>query len=860
MQSLPQEKHTSFPVYLAPLIGRQREISDIHTLLLAGQCRLITLTGPGGIGKTTLATQAAAMLRTHFDHGVYFVPLQPVQDAHLIAAAIANAVGISFAGVEEPMVQVCRYLREKSALLVLDNFEHLLNGVSSVTTILEEAPDIKCLVTSREALNLREEWLYPVHGLDYPRRKLTDRVGSQHLEIQQYNAVQLFIERAKQLRHDLTLAEEGDAIVRICQLAEGMPLALELAATWTRSLRCAEIADQIALNLDFLSSRLRNVPHRHRTMQAVFDTSWTLLTEAEQAIFTRLCVFREGFTADAAQQICGASLATLTGLVDKSLLRWENNGRYRLHELLRQYAQAKLEQSPEVAAQVRDRHCAYYTDLLYQRRDEVIGKQKAAVIAAVEEEIDNVRAAWQWIIDTKKAEAIPQIMRVLIHFYQIRSRYREGADAYEQAVRAFDDGSPTRQAQIALIVLLVSLGWLYIRLGELARAKEVLQRCRSLYAELDLPPLSGYATDPDAALAIVCSIQGDFAEAVRLGRQSLQRNARHGHAINMQHAHYVLAGVRLKQGAYEEARHHAQRSLAIIQEMGDHWFMAICLIELGQIEEALGNYAVAEQHFRTSYTLREELGDPGGMAAALNYLGQVALRQQQPLHAQELYEQSRMMSADINDRGALATALEGLGAASMALDARQVAGQYHREALQLAFDIQFVPLIFSLFLHIGEWLLAVGKEARGLALLAMTRDHPTSPRSLRERAEELLAFYQASCAPELFDAAAQWHPAATLESVISALLLELAEPARLASGDSLPAQPPPPQQELIEPLTQREIEVLTLLAQGMTNQQIAQRMIVSIGTVKSHNHSIFAKLGVNNRTLAVARAREMKLL
>jgi predicted ATPase/DNA-binding NarL/FixJ family response regulator len=848
------------PRPLTALVGRTTEATQIRQRLLDPACRLLTLVGPGGMGKTRLAVEVATGLQDQFAQGVYFVNLQPLTEPAQLPIALADALHFPLSGADPAESQLQRYLANKEVLLLLDNFEHLLAGEEFVSALLAHSAGLKVLATSREVLNLQEEWLFPLAGLAYPP------AGFDVQTLEQYSAASLFIERMRRVRPQRAPAEEAAAIGRICQLVEGMPLALELAATWTKTMRCDEIAEQIQQNLDFLTSPLRNAPQRHHSMQAVFAYSWALLPPVEQETFMRLSVFRSSFRAEAARRIVGAAPIMLMSLVDKSLLRWDSDGRYRIHELLRQYAEEKLAHAPQAAHEVHDAHCAYYTEFLVQRQAAVTGADQGAVMAAVEEEIDNLRAAWDWALRQKLAPAIAGMTQVMAYYYQIRSRYREGATAYEGAIQAFDTDTATREEQISLLLPLVFLGWLRIRLGEFDAAERALRRCQRLYAELKIPPLPGYGTDPETPLSLICSMRGKLEEALTLLGQAQQRNTQQGHRLNLMLTHYVLCGLKLEQGAYAEALNYAKAAFATAEDLGDRWFMATCLLELGQVEGALGNDSAAQYHFQTSYTIRAAMTDRGGMAAALIHLGYVAVRQQHFTRAQELYEQSRAFYGEINDRGGLAAALEGLAIVASELSQFDTACRHFYEALELARQIQLVPLIFSLFLQIGKLFLRLQQEQRGLALLALTRDHPANTPALRNQAAQQLTHYQATAPAEPRAAIAQWRAIDPVEAVATALLAELAQlTSELASHPLLPhaappQQTPPAEQELVEPLTERELEILRLLAQDLTNEEIANQLVVAVGTIKAHNHSIFGKLSVNNRTSAVRRARELRLL
>ena len=332
----------NLPPQTTPFIGRAEELARIAALMSDPNCRLLTLTGPGGAGKTRIALQAAQTQLATFSNGVYFVPLAPIGDPASLVAAIADAVGFSFfsqaTGDEQSMQQrqLLNFLSQKHLLLVLDNFEQLLPAAGLLVDILRAAPRVKILVTSRERLSLQDEWALSIGGMRVPAT-LDSPEG-----VEAYSAVQLFVHNARRAVVGFSLSEaERPFAVRVCQLVEGLPLGLELAAAWVKSLSCREIAEEIERSLDFLTTPLRDVPARHHSLRAVFEYSWRLLTEPQQTAFRRLSVFSGGFDREAALAVAGAALPILTALVDKSLLYRRESGRYELHEVLRQYARRK---------------------------------------------------------------------------------------------------------------------------------------------------------------------------------------------------------------------------------------------------------------------------------------------------------------------------------------------------------------------------------------------------------------------------------------------------------------------------------------------------------------------------------------
>jgi predicted ATPase len=347
---MDQSQH-SLPAQATTFIGRLEELNELQKLLGGPSCRMVTLVGPGGSGKTRLAIETARLVAKDFSDGVSFVPLEPVGSVEFLVPAIADSIGFSLRGQEDPKVQLLRQLNEKDLALVLDNFDHLTAASSLVSAMLSAAPKLKLIVTSREALKLSEEWVFPVPGMRFPE-------ADAQTAPENYDSVRLFVERAQRVKHGYSPEPDWRAIVRLCRLASGMPLAVELAASWISVLSCEEIVAEIERNLDFLASSLRNVPERHRSVRAVFEQSWSLLGQDERAVFAKLAVFRGAFGREAAQSVAGASLPLLSTLVAKSLLKPLPENRYRVHELLRQYALEKLSESPQDVSRTEGAHCA----------------------------------------------------------------------------------------------------------------------------------------------------------------------------------------------------------------------------------------------------------------------------------------------------------------------------------------------------------------------------------------------------------------------------------------------------------------------------------------------------------------------
>lgn len=830
------------PHATAPFVNRVSEIEEITNRLNDPGCRLLTLVGPGGIGKTRLAVRVAADCAEQFDDGVYFVPLQPLDSSELVISAIADIVGFQFRPGEDPKQQLLQYLREKALLLLLDNFEHLLQGVELLAELLATAPEIKLLVTSREVLNLQEEWRYSVQGLHYPETTAAEQPGA-------YSAVQLFVERARQVRGDLALADEQAGVIRVCQLVEGMPLALELAAVWTKALATDEIASEIQRSLDFLSTSLRNVPQRHQSMQAVFEQTWGRLSDEEQRVFRALTVFSGGFRREAAETVAGVSLRVLSDLVDKSLLTRGPNGRYQIHELLRQYARTHLETSPDEMNRVHELHTNYYAQFMHERNDDLnSGRQRDACLE-IEADIDNIRAAWSWAVEHSQVEAIDQSAHPLMRSSSIQGRFLEAIDAFEKAVRMLDNGDP--RTEIALANVLCSLGAVCTRGGALEKAKAVAERSWQLYRKHAVLPAPGEAMDPRVVLGYVYTFLGSNIEVVeQLVREALQDHTPRGDRYNLATICAILAMLARVQGRYEEARQYAQQAYEHTVTTGDVLVQSTCLNELAAVSLLLGDIADAKRRFQSSYAIQKDLGDRRTMADTLISLGQIALLEGDNTEARRCYEQTQVICHDLGDSVGLAIALEGMGNSASAVGHYGEARRYLREALQLC-SKPMLSRTLSIFVGIGDLFLQTRQPERGFDLLALALHHPASAQDTKDRARRLLTRYQAT-----EEAEQQAATNVDFDAVITALLDELQMP----EGSRLTRHAAQAEWSLIEPLSERELEVLALVADELSNRDIADKLFISVATVKWYLTHIYSKLGVQNRTLAIMRARQLNLL
>ena len=602
-----------------PFIGREEELARINRCLTDADCRLLTLIGPGGIGKTRLALEAASrsLSSDTSPGGVYFIPLAALNSADFLVSTIADRLNFIFQGGIDPKVQLFNYFggQKQATLLVLDNFEQLADGADLLADLLQHAPMVKILTTSRERLNLRDEWVLDIQGLPFP---LSAESGE---TLESYASVQLFLQTAARLNTVIALSDADKPFVaRICQLVEGMPLGLELAAAWTRVLSCREIVNEIEKSLDFLTTSLRDVPARHRSLIAVFDHSWHLLSPEEQGVFRRLAVFRGGFSREAAEQVAGASLPLLATLADKSMLRRWESGRYGFHELLRQYAAGKLDEAGETG-DGRSRHLTFYLSLAEEAEPRFRGAEQITWLDRLNTENGNLRAALAWSLEGGDTATGLRLVATLGQFWFMRSQqYDEALGWLERVLSA---AGPAAQAEERAKAC-NWLGQFALYQGDDAKAKKAFEKSLVLYRRLE--DQTGIA---DSLLHIgdIVSSQGDDIAARSL---------------------------------YAEARSKYEESLPGLRERGDDWTIARSLNLLGEIARTEEDYASARSFYEDSLAIRRKLSDTRGVAVSLHNLGHVAHHQGDFRQAAAYFKESLTLSQIVSDKGSVAGCLAGL--------------------------------------------------------------------------------------------------------------------------------------------------------------------------------------------------------
>ena len=581
--------------------------------------------------------------------------------------------------------QLIDYLREKKRLLVLDNLEHLIDGAGLLSDILTEAAAVKILATSRERLRLQVEWAFEVKGLDFPDKKALASDDT-------YAAVTLFKQRARRVLvgFEPSLEEKVD-IARICRLVQGMPLAIELAATWVKVLSCREIAAEIERSLDFLAAELQDIPKRQRSIRAVFRHSWNLAPKKEQDIFAKLSVFRDGFTREAAKKVAGASLKTLSSLADKSLIRRNASGRYEIHELLRQYGADKLSRNVEVESEVRRRHAIYFANFMHNHEDTYFSGQRKNPTEAIKQEVDNVRATWQWAVEHKDYDTFGKCAFSLFFFYETQGWYREGEATFRAAVASLhdtvhQDDNWDRERRSNFRTILTGLAWFCFRLARYDETRDILQKSLPLFGPMQ--DKQGLWMASDLTVNIAYNL-GQYEKARQLAEQNLQLAQNYepewpwakGQSLTN------LGRVFNALGNYEDARELLENGISILKQIGDHLGTILSLHTLGRTYHALGHLTKAENAYQECLEIGRANELPLGEALALNDLGNLRYQQAIFKKANLHYLDSLKIYREIGDRRGRALALNSLGLVDMALGDFEAAGQRFEESLDICEQI-----------------------------------------------------------------------------------------------------------------------------------------------------------------------------
>jgi predicted ATPase/class 3 adenylate cyclase len=726
----------NLPLQPAPLIGREKEVAEVCDLLRRNVTRLLTLTGPGGTGKTRLALQAAADLLDDFPDGAFFAPLATVTEAELFLSAIAETLGVWEIG-EQPLDESLRdYLSGRRLLLVLDNFEQVLDAAPAVTELLARAPGLKVLATSRAPLGLYGEHEFPVPPLTLPDL----RHPPSFERLTQYEAVGLFVERARAVKPDFSITNESaPAVAEICVRLDGLPLAIELAAARIKMLPPRAMLHRLGSRLKLLTGGARDLPERQRTLKATIEWSHALLDEGEQVLFARLAVFSGGRTLEAIEAICDAEgdlpvdpFEGVSSLLDKSLLRQEEgpNGepRFVMLETIHEYAREKLQESAE-ADEMKRLHAEYFLTLAEEAYPERKGSYQLEWLERLEAEHDNMRAALSWALECKEAELALRLGGALSWFWEVRGYHSEGRRWLEEVLAMNGRGSPDSRAKA-----LAGIGALAEEQGDLDRAQEACEEGLELLANEEAK-------------------EGSEAKLFLLDR---------------------FGWVALRREDYGRATELFEESLALSRKMSDTWWIATSLANLASVSGFRGDSERATELYEQSMDLFREQGDKQGLAYCLNNLAMVVCSQGQGDlgRAAQLTEESVALQRELGTRGGVSMGLCNLGWMTLLQDGLGSAAEFYRESLSLSWDTGLNLIVQSALEGFACVAGAKGEVERAAQLwgaaqaLHETKDIPRDSDFLSE-ADARISVVRAGIGEEAWEEALRKGRAMTLEEAVA---------------------------------------------------------------------------------------------
>jgi len=725
------------PLPPTPLLGRDSELAALERLFKDPQCRLLTLTGMGGIGKTRLAIEFASRQKDMFFDGVHYIPLASINSTESIVPAIAEALEFSFSGPVDLKEQLIKYMSvhmKQSVLLILDNLEHLLvqssETVELVSEFLQRLIQLKILTTSRERLNLQGEWMYELHGLPVPPVEFADKLDD-------YSAAVLFTQRAQQIRADFAVSDsERNELVRICRLVAGVPLAIELAAAWVGMLTCGEIAREIESNIDFLSTTMRDMPERHRSLRATFEHSWKLLSDHERDVLSRLSVFRGGFDRNAAEKVAGGTLPLLASLVSKSLVRRTETGRYDLHEVIRQYASSYLGGDEMHCLETCDRHSDYYLNLAseYERKLKSASQQSAVREMALD--LDNMRTAWDWGIKHKKFEALSKAVRSFGWFYEVSGLLHDGIDQLEHLVQGLHDNQHNPKMDRVLGTTLVHQGLLYFRTGQFVHAKELYDKSIFLLRSVGDKALLADALIYDGTIA---HLNGDYPGSKKLLGEGMEFAQALKDKWLAAYGIYNLGYVDCLMGEYERGYEQMQDGLKLWREIGDPHSISLGLNFLVTTQIRLERYEEARDSMRESIALCEQTKNRWGMGTAYRYLGLATMAGGQYGEAQGHFQKSLEIFGTYFEGWDIALSLIYLGDARMKSGNPDEAENNYKEALRVSKEAGSIPLMLDALGGIAEIYQRTRDYKCAFEISQFLLNHPACTQDAKDRARQILS-------------------------------------------------------------------------------------------------------------------------
>lgn len=780
---------------LTTFFGREQELALLKEQLAADDTRIVTLLGPGGIGKTRLAVETGRQLAAHFRDGAYYVPVPEYRTAQGLAAGIAQALGFSSSRPRSSIDELADFLANKQTLLIIDAAEHAQDAASLLETLIG-LPGVKLLVTSRVRLHLPGEYILEIQGLPYPQEQ-----GNAHTpaSVEQTPAYRLFVDRYSRLQPRFRPTDEDRAaIARVCRLVAGMPLAIEMAASWGRVLTCSEIAERIA-SFEPLAETLEE---RDQGMQGVFSFSWQMLTGAEQQAALRLSTFAGSFSRSAAEYVAECPASTIMALGDKSFLQWDVHGRFRIHEVIRGYLRRELARDRGAEAAAFQAHGDFFAGRLDSEPTKTIGQERVKELV---DDLPNIQQAWRGWVSRMETRTLQRTLRSVLYLHELRDQWSAVVDLLEAALDAVrsrlesqnadapapaDSGQFQHAQLLVLAAALVShLGFVAMRLGDTMRAEAELAKGKDFLALLQSAGLDGESAAPGSdmdpgELALAYAHAAAFHRMVSgwlafergeaaTGRAQLTAAAEELLALGDEWywaaATSVLATLTRVSGDLERARQLYEKCLAVQQKLGDARAIAGTLLNLGGVYGNLQQYDEAERYFREARRYTEEGGHRLLQTFVIGNSAFLAYKRSMLAEAESLTLEALDLAIHLGHKSAQAQLYYYLALIALDRQAPLQALPYLRQALELSLSAKAVSLTYQSMHGYARYLHLTGKNEAAAALLYFVLNQPSYPKAPRSRSEEVLAAVTAQLSPQQRARAARKGAEWTLEAFVKEL-------------------------------------------------------------------------------------------
>ncbi len=750
-QVLKSHPH-NLPTQTTRFVGRKQELKQLAEYLANPDCHLLTLVGFGGIGKTRLALALAEQELESFPDGIWFIPLAGLSSADLLASSIAGGLGLTLLDSSNPKKQLTDFLQDKECLLLLDNFEHLIEGVGLLQELLDGALKLRILVTSRVVLELKGEWIFDLDGLSYPPE------GTES-PLEKFDAVKCFIQYAKQFSKTFTANEDtSEAIAVLCRKVEGLPLALELAATWIRGLSVAEMLSRLDKSFDLLSSKLHDLPQRHRSLRTVFDYSWQLLTRDEQKVLAKLSVFEGGFSLEAAEEVAKAHLALLFSLINRSLIKRNLEDRYSMHELIRQFAAQKAKGASKV--KTKNLHSTYYLNLLSR-----VTQEDKSPLTLLMPDLNNLRSAWYWATEHQSIEILGKSVESMRIFYEANGRFHEGIELFDKVIEHIPTDQPQQQAVVGHS--LIARAWLQGWLGLFEQASEEAKRGLAFVEPLNENSaiILGLRTLGHAAYR-----SGNFISAKPPLERALLLARGNNNPLDTMGILSTLGLVYTWLDKLPKAKAVLEEALDLSQQLNKHDIITESLLALGTLDHINDSYQSSRARLEEALEVAQLYGLQGYKPHLLFNLGEALRGLAKYEEAKVCCKEALVLAEQTKDPVAQTWSWVVQGRIATAEGNLKGAEEYFFRGFSVAWQTNQISAVFISLIFLAELRLKQSSAPEAAELLGLVLHNTQTVPLVKKIAQPALVSLQQELASELLEDALKLGQGISLEALMNDLL------------------------------------------------------------------------------------------